>query len=76
MDNIKNDQYYELKLKEDLAFIVNHMKNVDKEELSNFMIIHLMPRSELQSELSLRTQPSASFKLSAFSKKPISEEIF
>ena len=35
MDNIKNDHYYELKLKEDLAFIVNHMKNVDKEELSN-----------------------------------------
>ena len=28
MDNIKNDHYYELKLKEDLAFIVNHMKNV------------------------------------------------
>lgn len=35
MDNIKNDHYYEQKLKEDLAFIVNHMKNVDKEELSN-----------------------------------------
>lgn len=34
MDNIKNDQYYACKLRDDLAFIVTHMKGIDLEELS------------------------------------------
>ncbi len=29
MDNIKNDQYYACKLRDDLAFIVTHMKGID-----------------------------------------------
>ncbi len=33
MDNIKNDQYYACKLRDDLAFIVTHMKGIDLEEL-------------------------------------------
>lgn len=34
MDNIKNDSYYVEKMKTDLKFIIEHMKNVDLEELS------------------------------------------
>ena len=34
MDNIKNDYYYIHKIKEDLKFIVVHMKEIDLEELS------------------------------------------
>lgn len=33
MDNIKNDHYYIQKIKQDLTFIVVHMKDVDIEEL-------------------------------------------
>jgi uncharacterized protein with HEPN domain len=34
MDNIKNDDYYIEKVKNDLEFIVSHMADVDLEELS------------------------------------------
>jgi uncharacterized protein with HEPN domain len=34
MDNVKNDDYYIRKIKQDLEFIVLHMKNVDEEELN------------------------------------------
>lgn len=33
MDNTKNDQYYVQKIRKDLSFIVEHMKDVDQEEL-------------------------------------------
>ncbi len=33
MDNVKNDNYYIQKIKQDLEFISKHMKNVDIEEL-------------------------------------------
>lgn len=35
MDNVKNDSYYISKIKQDLSFIVNHMKDVNIEELNN-----------------------------------------
>lgn len=34
MDNIKNDNYYIKKIKQDLEFISKHMKDVDIEELN------------------------------------------
>lgn len=34
MDNVKNDAYYIIRLKQDLEFVVTHMKNVDIEELN------------------------------------------
>lgn len=34
MDNLKGDTYYVQKIKQDLQFIIEHMKNVDKEELN------------------------------------------
>lgn len=34
MDNVKNDHYYIQKIKQDLTFIVVHMKDVDIEELN------------------------------------------
>ena len=34
MDNVKNDAYYIKRLKQDLEFVVTHMKNVDIEELN------------------------------------------
>lgn len=34
MDNTKNDQYYVQKIRKDLSFIVEHMRDVDQEELS------------------------------------------
>ena len=33
MDNIKDDSYFITKIKEDLAFILKHMENVDSEGL-------------------------------------------
>ncbi len=33
MDNVKNDRYYIQKIENDLEFIVQHMKDVDIEEL-------------------------------------------
>lgn len=34
MDNEKNDRYFASKIQDDLEFIMNHMKGVDKEELN------------------------------------------
>ena len=34
MDNVKNDNYYIQKIRKDLGFIVEHMCNVDLEELN------------------------------------------
>ena len=34
MDNVKNDRYYIQKIRNDLQFIVQHMKDVDIEELN------------------------------------------
>lgn len=34
MDNVKTDNYYIQKIRKDLEFIVEHMKNVDAEELN------------------------------------------
>ena len=34
MDNVKNDAYYIKRLKQDLEFVVTHMKNVDIEDLN------------------------------------------
>ena len=39
MDNTKNDKYYLDSLITDLAFIVNHMNNVDIEELKSNEIL-------------------------------------
>lgn len=35
MDNVKNDAYYVKRLRQDLEFVVAHMKNVDIEELNS-----------------------------------------
>ena len=43
MDNIKNDIYYLEKIKTDLAFIIDHMKDVDIQELNdNEMLLDSM----------------------------------
>ena len=34
MDNVKNDHYYIQKIRQDLEFMVMHMKDVDIEELN------------------------------------------
>ena len=34
MDNVKTDSYYIQKIQKDLKFIVEHMKNIDIEELN------------------------------------------
>lgn len=34
MDNVKTDSYYIEKIRKDLEFIVDHMQNVDIEELN------------------------------------------
>ena len=34
MDNVKTDSYYIEKIRKDLEFIANHMRNVDIEELN------------------------------------------
>ena len=34
MDNVKTDSYYVEKIRKDLEFIVDHMRNVDIEELN------------------------------------------
>lgn len=39
MDNIKNDNYYIQKLKQDLTFIVLHMQSVDINELNKNEIL-------------------------------------
>ncbi len=58
MDNIKNDNYYAEKIREDLDFIVIHTKNVDKEELAqneillDSMLFRLIQISENAKKLS------------------------
>jgi len=39
MDNTKNDQYYANRIREDLAFIVRNMKDVDMETLAKHEIL-------------------------------------
>ena len=39
MDNIKNDDYYLNRILTDITFIVNHMKNVDLQELHDNEIL-------------------------------------
>ncbi|MBO4830949.1 MAG: DUF86 domain-containing protein [Oscillospiraceae bacterium] len=39
MDNLKNDVYFADKIRDDLAFVVDHMKDIDEEELSNNEIL-------------------------------------
>ncbi len=39
MDNIKNDDYYLNRIITDITFIVNHMKNVDLQELHDNEIL-------------------------------------
>ncbi len=39
MDNIKNDYYYLNRIKTDITFIVNHMKNVDLQELNDSIVL-------------------------------------
>lgn len=39
MDNVKNDDYYIQKIKQDLEFISKHMANVDIEELNDNEIL-------------------------------------
>lgn len=52
MDNVKNDAYYIKRLKQDLEFVVTHMKNVDIEELNanevllNSMLFRMIQISE------------------------------
>ena len=58
MDNIKNDHYYITKIQEDLLFIVEHMKNIDLEELASYellqdsMLFRLIQISENAKQLS------------------------
>lgn len=39
MDNIKNDDYYLQRIRQDLTFIVEHMKDVNKERLNENEIL-------------------------------------
>lgn len=39
MDNVKNDYYYIQKIRQDLEFIVIHMRNVELEGLNNNEIL-------------------------------------
>ena len=58
MDNIKNDSYYITKIQDDLFFIVEHMKDVDLEELASYellqdsMLFRLIQISENAKQLS------------------------
>ena len=43
MDNVKTDSYYIEKIRKDLEFIVDHMRNVDIEELNaNEVLLELL----------------------------------
>ena len=45
MDNIKNDDYYVEKLRDDLAFIVRHMEGISLEELTeNEILLDSIPK--------------------------------
>ena len=58
MDNTKNDHYYISKIQEDLLFIVEHMRDVDLEELASYellqdsMLFRLIQISESAKQLS------------------------
>lgn len=58
MDNTKNDDYYVGKLRDDLAFIVRHMKGISLEELTeneillDSMMFRLIQISENSKKLS------------------------
>ena len=39
MDNVKNDNYYLVKIRTDMAFIIDHMKDVDLQELTENEIL-------------------------------------
>lgn len=51
MDNVKNDAYYIKRLKQDLEFVVTHMKNVDIEELNANEVLFPWWSSVLLSDL-------------------------
>ena len=58
MDNIKTDSYYIQKIQRDLKFIVEHMRNVDIEELNanevllDSMLFRMIQLSENAKKLS------------------------
>ena len=58
MDNVKNDNYYILKIRKDLEFIVEHMHDVDIEELNaneillDSMLFRMIQLSENAKKLS------------------------
>ena len=58
MDNVKNDRYYIQKIQNDLQFIVQHMKDVDIEELNaneillDSMLFRMIQLSENAKKLS------------------------
>lgn len=58
MDNVKTDNYYIQKIRKDLSFIVDHMRNVDIEELNadevllDSMLFRMIQLSENAKKLS------------------------
>lgn len=58
MDNVKTDNYYIQKIRKDLVFIVEHMQNVDMEELNanevllDSMLFRMIQISETAKKLS------------------------
>lgn len=58
MDNVKTDSYYIQKIRKDLEFIVDHMRNVDIEELNanevllDSMLFRMIQLSENAKKLS------------------------
>ena len=67
MDNVKNDRYYIQKIQNDLQFIVQHMKDVDIEELNaneillDSMLFRMIQLSENAKKLSELHRLSLSF---------------
>ena len=70
MDNLKNDQYFAGKIRDDLAFIVKHMDRVDSEEFANndllqdsmmFRLIQISENARKLSEDYKREHPSIPF---------------
>ena len=45
MDNLKNDHYYIDRIKQDLQFIVMHMKNVTIADLSSLYLLQNAPKT-------------------------------
>lgn len=58
MDNVKTDSYYSQKIKKDLAFIVDHMRNITIQELNvnevllDSMLFRMIQLSENAKKLS------------------------